>query len=175
MKRSTAVVTIPFVLVLLVIILWIGRLPPAPASVAGVETLVYCGYLLWRARARDDRPAPVANLLGLYPGHLLLLLAISLVSPSEAGAPVWAWMVLAPVTIAYDMVSLRPGIRGGTSILTGLYCILWADLFYLLERVIAQAKGFSGTEDIVAAVAFGVVGILFVSIGVYRHRRAAKG
>jgi hypothetical protein len=164
--------SLPFLLVLLGVIWLLGHLPVGPLAAASGLSAIYIGYL-WRVRLRPtEGPTPIANLGTLFPGHLLLLLAISLVSASTWLGVVWC--VLPPATLAYDAITRRPGVPGRRSILAGLYCIIWAAVFFLLERTIVLGKDLSGTAETTAAVAFGVAGIFFCGMGIYRHRRAVK-
>ena len=174
MSTRLPIWSIPLVLALLGIVLYLGRLPLGISVAVAIETGLYVGYMLWRDRRADAVPQAVSNVLSLFPGHLLLLLAIAL-----SGAPdvlAVAWTLVPAATIAYDVVTIRwpSGSRVRSSILIVLYCILWADLLYLLERVISHSRGFSGRAEIIAAAAFGLFGILFISVGVYRHWRAGE-
>jgi len=174
MKPVLPIWSAPLLLVVLAIVLLVGNLPAAVSVVAALETVAYTVYLLIRTRiAREDAPAPVANVLPLLPGHLLLLLAVALVP--NPGVLAWLWTILPAASVAYDIVTvwMRDGIAR-RSILATLYCILWADLFVLLDRVIAARRGFTKTEEIIAAGAFGFVAICFLAVGVVRHVRAVK-
>jgi hypothetical protein len=55
-----------------------------------------------------------------------------------------------------------------------LYVILWADLFFLLERAVVLHRQLPGNREIMIAAAFGLAGALFLSMGIYRHWIAAK-
>jgi len=173
MKQQPPIWSIPLLFVILSLAFLVGEIPLLPGVVVVSETIAYSVYILLLSRRGIRRGTAVANLLSLYPGHLLLLFAISLV-PN----PTWLislWAMIPVASIGYDAVGRRaPGGRWRTSTSIGLYCIIWADLFYLLERVIAIKRGFERSEEVIAAVAFGAVGILFISLGVYRHLRAGK-
>lgn len=172
MKTQLPIWSIPLLFALLGLILLVGDLPSIARIVVALETVIYSVYVLLRSRLSAGKRT-VANLLSLYPGHLLLLFAVSLVP--GAGYLVWPWTVIPIASLAYDLVGVRAP-EGGwrTSTLLGLYCIIWADLFYLLERVIAIKRGFERSGEVIAAVAFGAIGILFISVGVYRHLHASK-
>jgi len=164
--------SIPLVLALLGIVLAVGNLGLAAGIVVSAETILFCGYLVVRARRSVERP--VANLMTLFPGHLLLLLGIASLERPDPWALLWAIVPVA--TIAYDAIaaSLRPGGRRRLSILIGLYGILWADLFVLLERFIVLKRRSPRGEEMIIAAVLGTVGALFVGLGVYRHWIAAK-
>ncbi|MEA1871604.1 MAG: hypothetical protein U9N00_05370, partial [Candidatus Bipolaricaulota bacterium] len=78
--------------------------------------------------------------------------------------------------ILYDVVARWAGDweRARMSILAILYCIIWTALFILLERIIALGRGLQGREEIKLIVVFGVVGVVFLGLGVYRHWRVSR-
>jgi hypothetical protein len=172
MTPQVPVWALPFVLVLLGVALALGRFSPAPAAAAGVATLcavVYIGVTYRLRRAADGR---IANPLALLPGHLLLLFGIgTLPRPDLLGL---VWSVLPVGSVVYDWAGGRAPSRGRTSILVGLYAILWLVVFFLLERLIVEGKGLSGHAALVTAVAFGAISVVFVVTGTIRHRRAVK-
>ena len=175
MQKPLPVWSIPFILALASIAALAGNLALEPLAVIGIETLGVCAYLVVRGRgkpAADRRPA--SNLLSLFPGHLLLLLILALLK--DPGILAWLWMLIPLLTVAYDATaqSARLSIRRRMSISMILYVILWADLFYLLERAIVLHRQLSGGREIMIAAAFGLAGVLFLSLGIYRHWIAAK-
>jgi len=171
MKPSLPVWTIPLLLAILGITLLVGNLGTAAKVVVTVEALTYCGYLIARARTAGEAPRPVSNLLALFPGHLLLLLAISSLEGPDGLAYVWA--IVPPATVLYDLISWRGLLRAPirTSISAFLYAIIWADLFFLLERLIALTREWNET---IIIVVLSLVGCVFLGLGLYRHRLAAK-
>jgi len=171
MKPSLPIWTIPLLLALLGIVLLTGRLGLAARVVIAVETIGYCTYLIARSRGSEDAVRPVSNLIALFPGHLLLLLGISSLDAADGLA--FAWAVVPPATVLYDLLAWRGTVRTRirASISAALYAIIWADLFFLLERLIARTREWN--ETILIAV-FGLLGGVFVGLGVYRHRLVAK-
>jgi membrane protein DedA with SNARE-associated domain len=165
----------PLLLALLGIVLAVGHLSPPLQGGVALESLLFLGYLSFRSR-RDIREShAVANLLPLFPGHLLLLFALTLL-PETKTSLVLLWMVLPAASVLYDLTAVWPGRKERTrmSILAALYCIIWAVLFILLERVIALGRGLEGAEEIKLIVVFGVVGAVFLGVGAYRHWYASK-
>jgi hypothetical protein len=162
----------PFVLALLGIVLYVGRLSTTYRLAIGGEGVLYLGYLRLRSRRSLLRPNVVANLLALFPGHLLLLFALGLL-PGSVKELVFLWMVIPVMTVFYDIASLWFPLAKGRrwSILAGLYCIIWADLFFLLERVIVVGRGWTKSTEIPVAMGFGAFGGVFLVVGVYRHWR----
>jgi len=164
----------PLVLVLLGIVLYVGSLPTVVRVGVGLETALFLTYLLLRPR-RARRPPP-AKVLPLFPGHLLLLLALSLVP----AAPVWLsvlWMVVPLASVTYDFVASLglAGSEASLSILSLLYCIIWGDLLFLMERIIVLGRGLTGTWENVAGVGFGLFGVVWLLRGVWRHWRTKTG
>ena len=162
--------SLPFLLVLLAMVLLFGHLSLAPAIVVTAETIAAVVYAVVVRR----RPAVrvVANVFPLLPAHLLVLFGLSRLPQADGLA--FAWAAIPAVSLAYDALTHRVDFPARTSILAGLYCILWADVFFLLDRWIAVGRGLTGRTDIAAAVVFGAVWILFLITGIRRHRNAAK-
>jgi len=161
----------PLILALLGIVLWIGNISPDLKAGLVAETLLFLGYLMVFSRGRKTTSSG-ANLISMFPAHLLLLLVILLL-PAFNIRLIFVWMVIPAATISYDFVASRSLFSNGVSksILSGLYCIIWADLFFLLERAVALGRGLTDNKEVVVAAVFCVIGALFLSIGVYRHLR----
>jgi len=170
MKQELPPWSYPFLLALLGIVVYVGNFTPTWAGILAGESIGFIGYLLVRARMPARSPTGRANVISLFPGHLLLLFAIGVLSHP----PVYllaAWMVIPAASLAYDLAA-RSGAR--KSILAGLYCIIWADLFAILERVIGLGRELSGKGELILAVVFVVVGVPFLWTGAYRHLRMKK-
>lgn len=174
MEKSLPVWSIPFLLTLAGIAALIGGLSTVVIMVIGLETLAVSAYLVIRARDERSDRRPVANLLPLFPGHLLVLIIIALLDRPNMLA--WLWTIIPVATIAYDVVgrSTRSSPKARLSISMILYCILWIDVFFLLGSAVVLHRQISGTGEIVITAAFGLAGTLFLLLGVYRHRIAAK-
>ena len=174
MDRSLPVWSIPFILALAGIASVIGNLPLASVLVIGIETVLVSAYLVFRGRQGASAPQPLSNLLSLFPGHLLVLIILSLLDDPAVLA--WLWTLIPVATVAYDATSrsMRLSPRARMSISMILYVILWADLFFLLERAVVLHRQLSGNREIMIAAAFGLFGALFLSLGIYRHWIAAK-
>ncbi|MBU0595396.1 hypothetical protein KJ567_01765 [Candidatus Bipolaricaulota bacterium] len=174
MRTSTPAWTLPLSLALLGIVLLIGNLGALPMALAITGTAVYVVYSVARSRWGTDDVQPISHLMALFPGHLLLLLAISTLDVPDTLACLWA--IIPAATVGYDWTARRRmgSVRRRVSILLGLYAILWADVIVLLERTIAMKRGFTRGEEVLIAVAFGLAGSLFIGLGIYRHWLTAK-
>lgn len=172
MTGALPVWALPFVLALLGLALVVGRFTAVAAAVVAASTLAAAVYAGITSLRLPSGSTPAANLLALLPGHLLLLLGLGSLARPDALALVWS--VLPVGSAAYDWASRRRSFRGRTSILAGLYAILWLTVLFLLERLIAERKGLSGHAEAVMAVAFCAIGVVFVVTGTLRHRRAVK-
>jgi len=175
MKDTLPVWSYPLVLALLGIVIAVGHLPTSLQIAVSVETLLFIIYLAWRSRSDTSQSYAASNLLPLFPGHLLLLFALSIV-PGQNNGLIGLWMVIPAASALYDFVSLRKGLVASrrVSILTVLYCIIWADLFALIERIVALGRGIQGPGEIKLIAVFGVLALVFLGAGVYRHIYAIK-
>ena len=169
MSRGLPAWSYPLILALLGIVLFVGRFSGAWRGAIGGESLLFVLYLILRARLPNRDSPRVANVLSLFPGHLLLLFGIGSLS-SPPSLLLLGWMGIPVFSILYDIVGSARWERRA-SILTGLYCIIWADLFFLLERIISLGRGLSRGEELIVSAVFGVVGVAFLGIGAYRHLR----
>jgi len=174
MKTANPILTVPLVLALVAIALVVGQFDVWVLLGVCVVSLAACAYLLVRARRGDGEMVPVSRLLPLLPGHVLILLGIGLLE--TPGLLPWLWMLVPLLTIGYDALSRGEAsrTRKWMSILGFLYVILWADLFFLLERIIVLRRGMSGNEEIILATALALVGGVFLGLGTYRHWLAVK-
>ena len=174
MRKPLPVWSIPFLLTLVGIAALVGHLSTAVLVVIGLETLAVSAYLVIQARRAPSDRQPISHLLPLFPGHLLVLIIIALLDRPDTLA--WLWTLVPLTTLAYDAVgrSTKISSKIRMSISMILYGILWADLFFLLERAVVLHRQISGNREIMIAAAFGLVGALFLSLGVYRHRITAK-
>jgi len=171
---SLPVWSYPPILVLLGVVLAISPFCPVWRAVLGGVSLLFVGYLALRTRWHPSRRHPASNLLPLFPGHLLLLFAVGRVAPT-GGLLTALWAIVPVLTAGHDAMGLRTkDWRGWERSLSAiLYCIIWADLFFLLERVVALGRGLSGNSEIALALAFGGVGVVFLALGIYRHVRVS--
>ncbi|UCF09547.1 MAG: hypothetical protein JSW65_05650 [Candidatus Bipolaricaulota bacterium] len=161
----------PLLLALTGIVIFVGGLPVLVAGLVGAEVAVTLAYLV-ATRMRPPARKPVSNLVALLPGHLLVLLALTLVVDG-GGSYGYLWLVLPVATLGYD-AAFRwrlPG-RLALSIPIILYAILWASLITLLERIVVLARGVGGQTEFAIAAVFGVAGVGFIALGVYRHWHA---
>ena len=174
MRPSLPIWSIPFLLALVGIAALVGNLSTNVLLAVGVETVIVSAYLILRSRIGTSGHQPSSNLLTLFPGHLLVLIIIALLDQPDTLA--WLWTIIPLATLSYDAVgrsaALSSVVRMSISMI--LYGILWADLFFILERAVVLHRHVSGEQEIMIAAGFGVVGALFLSLGVYRHWIAAK-
>ena len=179
-KASLPAWSYPLILAILGIILAVGHLSTFFQIAISVETLLFIAYLIIRSHRTSTadhamKSHAVSNLLPLFPGHLLLLFALSIIPGQNTGL-VALWMIIPVASVLYDLVSLgkEPVTSLQVSILAGLYCIIWADVFALLERVVALGRDIHGAGEIKLIVVFGVLAVVFLAAGVYRHLYAIK-
>lgn len=172
MTPALPVWTFPFLLVLLGVALVVGHFSPPVQVASGVASLAAIAYAGVAPRLHRGGGRPVSNLLALLPGHLLLLFGVGTLARPDVLGVVWCSLPIG--SVVYDWLSAHGPFAGRTSILAGLYAILWLVVFFLLERLIVLGKGIAGHAAIVTAVAFGAISVVFVVTGTIRHRRAVK-
>lgn len=166
--------TYPLIAALLAVVLYVNPLPLLGSLAVSLGCGCWLLYAWWTDRRPPDCPKPLAGLITLLPGHLLLLFAVLFTS----GADPWlvaVWLLVIPSTIVYDAVGRSAhGWTGRTSISAGSYAIIWAALLFLLERAIVVGRGLEGSVAAVLAACFAVFGCGFIYVGIQRHRRAGQ-
>ncbi len=174
-KDPLPVWSYPLILALLGITIVVNDLPISFQIAVSVETLLFITYLYTRSHRSKVTIGWASNLLALFPGHLLLLFALSSVI-EQSTAWIALWMMIPAASVLYDQLALVNGKLSSVrvSILIGLYCIIWGSAFVLLERVISLGRGLEGAAEITLMALFGVVGVVFLAVGVYRHLSAIK-
>lgn len=165
----------PLILALLGIVIAVGHLSTPLQIAVSAETVLFIAYLLVRSRWDTSGSRAASHLLPLLPGHLLLLFALSIVAGQNV-LLVGLWMIVPAASVLYDYVALLSEERstGQVSILTVLYCIIWADLFTVLERVVAIGRDLHGAGEIKLIAGLGILAVVFLIAGVYRHLYAIK-
>ncbi|MCI2425064.1 hypothetical protein LM599_03485 [Candidatus Acetothermia bacterium] len=171
-RAEMAIWQIPFILTLLGIVVLAGRFGPLelaalPLVLITTTTLANVGYSIFRSKRGFSRLFSRGNLLGLLPGHLLLLLAIVAV-PLPSGF-VYLWILVPTLTIAYDLLANEFSIKMRIRILfvTITYCIIWSVLFLLARQIIIAGR--RELNEVMVTVLIVVGGALFLAVAIYRH------
>ncbi len=167
--------TYPLIVALAAMVLFVNSTPLVWSLLVSLGCLIWLFYA-WRTDTSrpSDRPKPLAGLITLLPGHLLLLFAILFTAGANRRLMI-VWLLVIPLTILYDAVGRSArGWKGRTSISAGSYAIIWSALFFLLERVIVVGRAVGGSVATAVAVCFAAFGCGFVFIGIQRHRRAGR-
>ena len=165
--------TYPLIAALLAVVLLVNRVPLAWSLLVTAGSLCWLLYAWWSDR-QTDGPKPLAGLITLLPGHLLLLFAVLFTAGADLALMI-VWLLVIPWTIIYDAAGRSTyGWKGRTSISAGSYAIIWAALLFLLERVIVVGRGLEGSVAAVLAACFAVFGCGFIYVGIQRHRRAGR-
>ncbi len=174
-KNSLPAWSYPLIIALLGIVVAVGQLSSPLQIAVSAETVLFIAYLLVRSRRDVSESRAVSHLLPLFPGHLLLLFALSIVAGGNV-LLVGLWMIIPAASVLYDYVARSKGLgsAGQVSILAVLYCIIWADLFAVLERVVAIGRDLHGAGEIKLIAGFGILAVVFLTAGVYRHLHAIE-
>lgn len=128
----------------------------------GALLLGLWAYAAWSGRAGDPRSP-----LRLLPGVALVFFGLALVG---ADAALIAWAAVPPLIVALDHVRFRDW----RSLATGLYVILWLDLFALVHQLVAVGRQLSGVALLSWSLGLGVVAIVYVAVGAARLQGHAE-
>lgn len=148
--------------------------PLLQSSVVVFLTLFAVLYLI-RSKGEPGHSS-FYNIVNFLPGHYLLLLGLGL----EAGL---SWFLVAPwATLIFSSILFDKslGHRDAGSYLWKLtsrflYCIIWGVVFYLLYRLIQIGFFVQGIWSWVIPMLIGIVGSVYLIIGLYRLKRFQEG
>ncbi len=172
-----AIWQIPFILALLGIVVLVGRFGPLELTmlqlvITTTATISNVVYSFFRSKRGFNRLFSRDNLLGLLPGHLLLLLAVVAVPLTPAF--VYLWILIPTLTIAYDLLANEFSVKIRIRILfvTIIYCIIWSVLFFLARQIIVAGR--RELNEVTVTVIIVAGGALFLAVAIYRHIRYEK-
>ncbi len=155
----------------------VGRLGPlelttSPLVIVVAVTIANIIYNFFRFKRGFNRLFSRNNLLGLLPGHLLLLLAVVAIPLT----PLWVyvWTLVPVLTITYDLLANEFSVKLRIRILfaTITYCIIWSVIFSLVRQIIVAGR--RELNEVIATVLIVVGAALFLAVGIYRHIRYEK-
>lgn len=137
--------------------------------ITGLCIAVFFIYLLYRERKGFEKQLAVRNLMGLFPGNLLLLLGISTMDNYRSYL-VWAWLMIIFGTMLFDLLANRSKITSKLKkiLFGGIYLFIWADIFFLLYMWIRVSAKISPQVKVYLSWGIGTVGVLFLLVGSYR-------
>ncbi len=132
-------------------------------------SLVALAYLiLYRKDFTEGRND---SLIGLLPGHYLVLFAFTLLGGTRPYIfPIWSLLILS--TLGYDLSRSQASERNYGKLTTmTLYCIIWCIIVFLFQRLIIKGLelGYAGAVGTRAGLVVG--GVIWVGIGLYRIHR----
>lgn len=154
------------------VILLVGALT---IFMAGLDLLVLLATvgvtafaLLYLMRLREEVPTGTqATLIGLLPGHYLLLLG--LVMTGGVRIYVIPWLLLVLATLGYDFaVNYWPREGEGKLTKITLYCIIWGVILFLFQGLLIGGLDLSKSVKMIVWTGLSIAGVIWVAIGVVR-------
>jgi hypothetical protein len=134
----------------------------------GATVVLFLGYKVFREHQGFRFELVKENLLHLFPGHLLLLLALALQDNFSADSLilliVWIGVVAATVLLDWAANALG-GERWG--VLASLYCLVFGGIFYLIREILVRSDKVAIQSDVVSMIV-GIVGAIYLALAVYR-------
>lgn len=126
-------------------------------------------YLVWYRKTRFENP--VASMIGLIPGHYLILLALTLNDSVYLYIyPLWSFLILA--TLGYDLLTNGEE-KGKVGKLTTmiLYCIIWGVIVFLFQNLLIKGLELENLSVLWVRLGLSIGGLLWIAVGVIRIRR----
>jgi len=154
-----------------VLIVFVGQ-PPLWVNVGTAAlVVVVVSYLGYRQRRGFSNEFVRGNLLYLFPGHMLLLLGLSLTHAFRSRWW-WAWLALVVSSLMFDAVAHRPwpfGTRKRAAM--ALYVVVWGAIFYLFHELVYFGGRFQAAGLNTFSVMLTLFGLAYIGLAVYRFTR----
>lgn len=144
----------------------LSNFDPLPLSLITAATVSGLIYLLWYRERITDNPYP--TMIGLIPGHYLLLLAFYLIgSPGVLSLVLWWLLILS--TLGYDYTS-NTGDSTTKRKLTKivLYCIIWGVIVVLFQELLIYGLELKELGIFLIRLGISIAGSVWIAIGVLR-------
>lgn len=159
----------PLIIALAILVLTLGNFYIWDRVITGIGIFLFFIYYLYREKEGFARQLAVRNLMGLFPGNLLLLLGISTMEACRSYL-LWIWLLVLLGTVVFDFLANRSKINLSIpkTLLGGIYLFIWSSIFFLIYMWITL--GGKVSPEIKAYLSWGIiaVGAVFLSIGIYR-------
>lgn len=159
----------PLIIALAVLVLTLGDFHIGERIATGIGIVFFFIYYLYREKKGFRRQLAVRNLMGLFPGNLLLLLGISTMNNYRAYL-LWVWLAILLGTGMFDFLANKIRIDSSLpkALLGGTYLFIWSSIFFLIYMWIIM--GGKVSSEVKAYLSWGIVavGVVFLSIGLYR-------
>lgn len=154
------------------LIVALGRFSLFERVGSALVVAVAVGYLVHRDRRGFRREFVRGNLLYLLPGHLALLLGLSVLVAGYRPYLWWAWLVLVLGTLAFDAVAHSGwSFAAQKRAVMVLYALVWADAFFLIQRLIALGGKLDGAGLQTLSAALAVFGVAYIGLALYRFNK----
>jgi len=166
MKFYTPKTTSLIMAVIGILCLIFSNFTTLPLTIITVATLTGLVYLLWYRERTTDNPYP--TMIGLIPGHYLLLLAFYLTgTPGVFLLVLWGLLILS--TLGYDYTT-NTGDNTTKGKLTKifLYCIIWGVIVVLFQELLIYGLELKELGILSIRLGISIAGSIWIAIGVLR-------
>lgn len=153
-----------------VLTLALGRFSPAERFVTGAVIALFFLYLIFRERRGFRKEYAWKNLLGLFPGHLLLLFAIA-TTKSYNSYLLLVWIAMVGATLGFDILANRKEFKMQRGILGMLYCAVWVDLFFLIRQLVVSGGRLSERTGFMVSIGITIFAIIYLLTAIYRFAK----
>ena len=160
-KISTIIAAIAFTLLTLFVA---GFGLPQGAFFVGITAIL----LIYMTMIRKSEDKSSFSILGLIPGHYLLIFAVGLQSSiSWINISLWGILILGSLLFESSIISNR---NSNWMLLTStiLYCIIWGVVFYLVHSLLINGLSNEALSDQMITILVGTLGSIYVLVGIYR-------
>lgn len=131
-----------------------------------VTSFLALSYLiLYRKKHLEN---PVDSLLGLIPGHYLILFALTL-DDSVNLYIYFIWSLLIISTLGYDLLNNSGG-EGRVVKLTMMiiYCIIWGVIVFLFQNLLINGLNLENLTALGVRLGLSVGGLIWIGVGMVR-------
>jgi len=150
------------------LVLAVGDFSTEGRILIGATIVLFLSYKIFRERQGFRFELVKENLLHLFPGHLLLLMALSFQNNFRADSMLLLaiWVGIVAFTLLLDLAANALGGERWV-LLASLYCLVFGGVFYLIKEILIHSEKLAVQSDLVTFwVGFG--GAIYLALAVYR-------
>lgn len=154
------------VLLISVLIIFVRGFSLLPTLFVLVTSFLALSYLIWYRRINLENP--VDSLIGLIPGHYLILFALTM-DNSVRFYIYLIWSLLIIATLAYDLLNNSGG-EGRFVKLTimTLYCIIWGVIVFLFQSLLINGLNLENLTALGVRLGLSIGGLVWIGVGMVR-------
>ncbi|MFW6104780.1 MAG: hypothetical protein ACOC6I_02950 [Candidatus Bipolaricaulota bacterium] len=158
------------VLLISVLTIFVLDFSLTPTLFVLITSFFALSYLIWYRRSYLEKP--VDSLIGLIPGHYLILFALTL--DDSVGLHIYLiWSLLIFTTLGYDLLNNRSG--GGRVVkltMMILYCIIWGVIVFLFQNLLIYGLNLENLTALGVRLGLSIGGLAWIGLGMIRISRS---